>query len=78
MLLCGVNLLQYLHLGNYIRRFSRFFFVYIFFIYLDGMANKIENAISTVIKQQRIKTRDIGGYATQQDFLRAILQQLGY
>jgi isocitrate/isopropylmalate dehydrogenase len=42
------------------------------------MAKKIENAIATVIKQQRIKTRDIGGYATQQDFLRSILQQLEY
>lgn len=42
------------------------------------MAQKLENAISTVIKQQRIKTRDIGGYATQQDFLRSILNQLGY
>ncbi|CAF1420574.1 unnamed protein product [Adineta steineri] len=58
MLLCGVNLLQYLH--------------------LDGMASKIENAIAAVIKQQRIKTRDIGGYATQQDFLRSVLHQLGY
>ncbi|CAF4520097.1 unnamed protein product, partial [Rotaria magnacalcarata] len=58
MLLCGVNLLQYLN--------------------LDTMAQRIENAISTVIKQQRIKTRDIGGYATQQDFLRSILKQLGY
>jgi isocitrate/isopropylmalate dehydrogenase len=42
------------------------------------MASKIENAIAAVIKQQKIKTRDIGGYATQQDFLRSILQQLGY
>ena len=42
------------------------------------MAHKIENAIATVIKQQRIKTRDIGGYATQRDFLRSILQQLEY
>ena len=40
------------------------------------MAKKIEDAIATVIKQQRIKTRDIGGYATQQDFLRSILNQL--
>jgi isocitrate/isopropylmalate dehydrogenase len=76
MLLCGVNLLQYLHLGKYNLRFS--FFFYIFYYYLDTMAQKIENAIATVIKQQRIKTRDIGGYATQQDFLRSILHQLGY
>lgn len=40
------------------------------------MAAKIENAIATVIKQQRTKTRDIGGYATQQDFLRSVLHQL--
>ena len=45
-------------------------------IILDAMAKKIETAIATVIKQQRIKTRDIGGYATQQDFLRSILNQL--
>ena len=45
---------------------------------LDAMAQKIENAIATVIKQQRTKTRDIGGYATQQDFLRSVLQQLEY
>jgi len=56
MLLCGVNLLQYLN--------------------LDNMAKKIEDAIAGVIKQQKIKTRDIGGYATQQDFLRAILARL--
>lgn len=61
-------------LVNIIWRFS---FVYPFDD-LDAMAQKIENAISTVIKQQRIKTRDIGGYATQQDFLRSILQQLEY
>jgi isocitrate/isopropylmalate dehydrogenase len=48
------------------------------FDYLDAMAKKIENAIATVIKQQRIKTRDIGGYATQQEFLRNVLQQLEY
>jgi isocitrate/isopropylmalate dehydrogenase len=74
MILCGVNLLRYLNLGNYIE--------YVFCCklsdYLDAMALKIENAIATVIKQQRIKTRDIGGYATQQDFLRSILQQLEY
>jgi isocitrate/isopropylmalate dehydrogenase len=74
MILCGVNLLRYLNLGNYIE--------YVFSCklsdYLDAMALKIENAIATVIKQQRIKTRDIGGYATQQDFLRSILQQLEY
>ena len=40
------------------------------------MAKKIESAIFTVIKQQRVRTRDIGGYATQQDFLRAVLRQL--
>lgn len=42
------------------------------------MAKKIETAIFNVVKQQRIKTRDIGGYATQQDFLRAVLVQLEY
>jgi len=50
----------------------------IYFDDLDAMAQKIENAIATVIKQQRTKTRDIGGYATQQDFLRSVLQQLEY
>jgi isocitrate/isopropylmalate dehydrogenase len=45
-------------------------------ITIEPMAKKIENAIFTVIKQQRIRTRDIGGYATQQDFLRSILKQL--
>lgn len=48
------------------------------FDHLDAMAQKIENAIATVIKQQRTKTRDIGGYATQQDFIRSVLQQLEY
>ena len=75
MLLCGVNLLQYLHLGKNKAYFRIFDFIS---FYLDAMAQKIENAISAVIKQQRTKTRDIGGYATQQDFLRSVLHQLGY
>ncbi len=58
--------------------FSEFLLFRHSIIYLDTMAQKIENAIAAVIKQQRIKTRDIGGYATQQDFLRSILHQLEY
>lgn len=75
MLLCGVNLLQYLHLGKSILKKFSFSFL-LSFDYSDAMASKIENAIATVIKQQRTKTRDIGGYATQQDFLRSVLHQL--
>ena len=77
MLLCGVNLLQYLRLGTSVQGFLYCIFAY-HLIIIDTMAKKIENAISTVIKQQRIRTRDIGGYATQKDFLRAVLHQLGY
>ncbi|CAF1134428.1 unnamed protein product [Didymodactylos carnosus] len=47
------------------------------YLNLDNLATRLEDALSSVIKQQKIKTRDIGGYATQQDFLRAILSRLG-
>lgn len=43
---------------------------------LVSYADQIDNAIHKVIKVGRYRTRDIGGHSTQQDFFKAILNNL--
>ncbi|KAI3386839.1 hypothetical protein SNEBB_000365 [Seison nebaliae] len=45
-------------------------------INLDFYANKIENAVREVLKQRKKRTRDIGGYASTSDFMKAIVSVL--
>ncbi|CAF4779567.1 unnamed protein product, partial [Rotaria sp. Silwood1] len=39
-----------------------------------AIEKKIENSITTVIKQRHIKTRDIDCYTTQYNYLPSVLQ----
>lgn len=43
---------------------------------LHSYANKIEEAVSKVLKTGKFKTKDIGGYCSQQEFFKAILNNL--
>jgi isocitrate dehydrogenase (NAD+) len=43
---------------------------------LHSYANKIESTINKVIKAGKYKTRDIGGYCSQSEFFKAILNNL--
>ncbi|KAL2271397.1 hypothetical protein VTJ83DRAFT_768 [Remersonia thermophila] len=43
---------------------------------LDDHANRISNAVYDVIAQGKVRTRDMGGQATNQEFTRAILESM--
>ncbi|KAL2136198.1 hypothetical protein VTI74DRAFT_5076 [Chaetomium olivicolor] len=43
---------------------------------LDDHANRISNAVYDVIAQGKVRTRDMGGEATNQEFTRAILESM--
>jgi isocitrate dehydrogenase (NAD+) len=43
---------------------------------LNTYGQKIEDAITKVIKAGKYKTKDIGGYCTQQEFFKAVLNSL--
>jgi isocitrate dehydrogenase (NAD+) len=43
---------------------------------LNTYGQRIENAITKVIKAGKYKTKDIGGYCTQSDFFKAVLNSL--
>lgn len=43
---------------------------------LHSYAQKIENAVSKVLKSGKFRTRDIGGYCSQSEFFKAILNNL--
>jgi len=45
-------------------------------INMPSYAQRIENAVFKVIKSGKFRTKDIGGYCTQSDFFRAILNSL--
>lgn len=43
---------------------------------LPKFADQISNAITTVIEEQKIRTKDIGGYHSTTDFTKAIVHNL--
>ena len=43
---------------------------------LPTYALQIENAVNKVIKAGKYRTRDIGGYCSQSEFFRAVLNSL--
>jgi isocitrate dehydrogenase (NAD+) len=43
---------------------------------LPTYGQRIENAVTKVIKAGKYRTKDFGGYCTQSDFFRAILNNL--
>ena len=43
---------------------------------LNSYGQKIEDAITKVIKTGKYKTKDIGGYCTQREFFKAVLNSL--
>lgn len=45
---------------------------------LPTYALQIENAVNKVIKAGKYRTRDIGGYCSQSEFFRAVLNSLDH
>jgi isocitrate dehydrogenase (NAD+) len=45
-------------------------------INLQSYALRIENAVNKVIKGGKHRTKDIGGYCTQSEFFKAVLNSL--
>ena len=43
---------------------------------LPTYATQIENAVTKVIKTGKFRTRDIGGYCSQSEFFRAVLNNI--
>lgn len=41
-------------------------------------SKRLQKSIQRVIKEGKVKTRDIGGYATTTDFTKAVIMNLQY
>uniref|UniRef100_A0A8C9TCP8 Isocitrate dehydrogenase [NAD] subunit, mitochondrial n=1 Tax=Scleropages formosus TaxID=113540 RepID=A0A8C9TCP8_SCLFO len=45
---------------------------------LDYHSNMVSEAVKRVIKQGKVRTKDLGGYCTTEDFVRAVVNNLGH